>query len=203
MLVNDIALRTVARARAMTTKVMRSVLARFTEMPFMVRNRRAIVVILIVWLAVVAASYLVYRSSAASANLAFYRSGFDTVRNLAVKSRPFVLGQDVLALNTLIRDAQTIETLSFAAIVDHLNVVIAHTNSAMVNHPFRPLGQARDLDVQDGIRAIAGLTIEEKAAVGFFETIRFAEVPIGQAVVVLDISHLDARIEACAGFRPP
>lgn len=198
MLVNDIALKTVARARAMTTQVMRSVFARFTDIPFVARNRRAIVVVLIVWLAVVSACYLVYRSSAATANLAFHRTGFDAVRNLAVKSRPFVLGQDVLALSTLIRDAQAIEALSFAAIVDHLNVVLAHTNSAMANHPFRPLGQARELEAQDGTRAIAGLTVEQKSAVGFFETIRFAEVPIGQAVVVLDISHLDARI---AGLR--
>ena len=198
MLVNNIAVRTIARARVMTTQIMRSVWARFADKPFVARNRRAIIAILIVWLAIFAAGYMVIRSSAATANLDFYRTGFDAVRNLAAKSRPFVLGQDVLALNTLIRETQTIETLSFAAIVDHLNLVLAHTNSALANHPFRPLGQARELEVQDGTRAIAGLTIEQKAAVGFFETIRFAEVPIGQAVVVLDISHLDARI---AGLR--
>ncbi len=198
MLVNNIAVRTVARAKAMTTQIVRSVWARFADKPFVARNRRAIVAILIVWLAIFSAGYMVIRSSAANTNLAFYRTGFDAVRNLAAKSRPFVLDQDVLALNTLIRETQTIDTLAYAAIVDHLNVILAHTNGAMANRPFRPLGQARELEAQDGTRAIAGMTIDQKAAVGFFETVRFAEVPIGQAVVVLDISRLNAR---AAGLR--
>jgi serine/threonine protein kinase len=41
---------------------------------------------------------------------------------------------------------------------------------------------------------LAGLTPEQKSAIGFFRSIRFADVTIGQAVVALDAGRLAARI---------
>ncbi len=194
MLVSDIALMTVARARAMTTKIVNSVLARISDTPFVARNRRVVALIAAVWLAVVIGGYLVYRSTAANANQVFYQSGFQAAQNIAAKSRPFVLDQDVLALNAMLRDVNVLAPLAYAAIVDHQNIILSHTDADMMNTKFRPLGQAKEIESASETRAIAGLSADRKNVVGFFETIRFADVAIGQAVVVLDADYLRAQI---------
>ncbi len=200
MHVNEIALMTVARARAMTTKIVRSLIARLLDAPLVARNRRGVVIFLVVWLVVVIGGYMVYRSAASSAHRSFYQSGYEATQNLAAKSRPFVLDQDVLALNAMIRDVTTLEPLAFAAIVDHQNVVLSHTDAAMMNRPFPPLGQAQEIESVDGTRAIAGLTEAKKSVVGFFQTIRFSDVAIGQAVIVFDAAYLDKRIGFMRGI---
>jgi predicted Ser/Thr protein kinase len=194
MLVNDIALTTIAKARAMTTKIVNSVFARVTEAPLVARNRRGVLLYLVVSLAIVLGGFLVYRSTAAGVYQEFYRSGFDAARSLAAKSRPFVLDQDALSLNALIRDVRALEPLAFAAVVDHLNVIVAHTDPDKINRPFRPLGQAAEIETNAGVRAIAGLSENEQAVVGFFQTIRFADVAIGQALVVLNTNDLKSQI---------
>ena len=194
MLVNDIALMTVAKARAMTTQIVGSLMGRISNIPFVSRNRRGIIALAALWLAVAALGYGIYRSTASRAVQSFYHTGFDTARNLAAKSRSFVLDQDLLALNALIRDTHLIDHLAFAAIVDHLNIVLSHTNAEMMNRQFRPLGHAEEIETLDGTRAIAGSTVGNKPVVGFFHTIRFADVAIGQAVVVLDSNLLEAHI---------
>ncbi len=194
MHVSEIALTTMAKAKAMTTKIVNSVFARVSEAPFVARNRKGVLLYLVVSLAVILGGYLVYRSTAARAHQDFYRSGFDAARSLAAKCRPFVLDQDVLSLNAMIRDVRALEPLAFAAVVDHLNVILAHTDSDKINRPFRPLGQAAEIETVAGVRAIAGLTEDNQGVVGFFQTIRFADVAIGQALVVLDRSYLKTRI---------
>ena len=200
MHVNQLALATVARARAMTTKIVNSVFAKISDAPLVARNRRGVILFVAAALAVVIGGYLVYRSTAVRAHQDFYQSGFDAAQNLAAKSRPFVLDQDVLSLNAMMRDVSTLEPLAFAAIVDHLNVILSHTDGEMLNRKFRPLGQAEEIETVAGTRAIAGLSEDQQAVVGFFRTIRFADVAIGQAVVVLDAAYLDARIGFMRGI---
>ncbi len=194
MLVSDIAMTTMAKARAMTTKIVNSVFARVSETPFVARNRKGVLLFLCVSLAVMLGGYLVYRSTASRAHQEFYRSGFDAARGLAAKSRPFVLDQDVLSLNALIRDVRALKPLAFAAVVDHLNVILAHTDGDKINRQLRPLGQATEVKTVEGVRAIAGLTEDNQDVVGFFQTIRFADVTIGQALVVLDTAYLRGQI---------
>ncbi len=194
MLVNEIAVTTMAKARAMTTKIVNGVFARVTEVPLVARNRKGVLLYLVISLAVILGGYPVYRSTATRASHDFYRSGFDAARNLAAKCRPFVLDQDVLSLNAMIRDVRALESLVFAAVVDHLNIVLAHTDADKINRPFRPLGQAAEIESDAGVRAIAGLSEDKQDVVGFFQTIRFADVAIGQALVVLDTDDLKAQI---------
>ena len=193
MHVSDIAMTTMAKARAMTTKIVNSVLARVTEAPLVARNRKGVILFLVVSLAVIIGGYMVYRATAARAHQEFYRSGFEAARSLAAKSRPFVLDQDVFSLNAMIRDVSTLKALAFAAVVDHLNVILAHTDTDKVSRQFRPLGQATEIETEAGVRAIAGLTEDKQDVVGFFQTIRFADVAIGQALVVLDTDYLKAQ----------
>jgi tRNA A-37 threonylcarbamoyl transferase component Bud32 len=194
MQVSDIALMTMARARTMTTKIFNSVIARVSDTPFVARNRKVVLIVLVVWLGVAAAGYLVYRTASSQAHQAFFATGYDAVNNLAAKSRPFVLDQDILSLNDLVRDAQTIDPLLFAAIVDHMNIILSHTDSEMMNRQFSSLERPQALETVAGTRTIAGLTADQQAAIGFYRTILFADVPIGEAAVVLDAGQLEARI---------
>ena len=194
MQVSEIALLTVARARTMTTKIVNRLVARMLDIPFMARSRKLVFMALAVLLGVSAVGYATYRAAATNANSTFLQNGANAVRDLAQKSRPFVLGEDVLALNVLIRDVRDLDALTFAAIVDHQNKILSHTNNAMMNAKMRPLGEAQERESVDGIRVIAGLTDKREPVVAFFQTIRYADVPIGQVVVGLDSRGLQTRI---------
>ncbi len=194
MQVSEIALLTVARARTMTTKIVNRLVARMLDIPFMARSRKLVYTALVVLLGVSAVGYVTYRAAATNANSTFLQNGANAVRDLAQKSRPFVLGEDVLALNVLIRDVRELDALTFAAIVDHQDKILSHTNNAMMNVKMRPLGQAQERESLDGIRVISGLTDKREPVVAFFQTIRYADVPIGQVVVGLDSRRLQTRI---------
>ncbi|MBL0715454.1 MAG: hypothetical protein JJV98_17330, partial [Desulfosarcina sp.] len=179
----------------MTTKIVSSILVRITNVSFVARNFKTLASIVTVWLIVTAGGYLVYRLAASNANQTFYQMGAEAAQDLATKSRPFVLGDDVLPLNMLIQELKDLDALAFAAIVNHENLILSHTNAAMINQQYRPLDQTRMIETTAGTQIISGLTIDQQPTVAFFQTIRYADVPIGRAVVALAVSNLNSRIE--------
>ena len=193
MLVSEIAATTAVKVREISTSTFTKVargMKRISEIKFIERNRRLLVICLSIWLLINFTGYLFYHYTFERKNDAFLEQGLSETQNLESKSGPFVLEKDILSLNVAIKDLRDIEDLKFAAITDHQNNILAHTNAEMMNQKFEPLQNEEPIDALDGIKITSGMTPDKTKVVGFFKNIIFSDVEIGRVCVALSTAHL-------------
>jgi len=197
MLVSEIAATTVVKVREISTSTFTKVargMKRISEIKFIERNRRLFVICLSIWLLINFTGYLFYHYTFERKNDAFLEQGLSETQNLESKSGPFVLEKDILSLNVAIKDLRDIEDLKFAAITDHQNNILAHTNAEMMNQKFEPLQNEEPIDTLDAIKITSGMTPDKTKVVGFFKNIIFSDVEIGRVYVALSTSHLNSDL---------
>jgi tRNA A-37 threonylcarbamoyl transferase component Bud32 len=172
------------------TKIMKSI----STLKLFVYNRKGFVISLAVWLAANVAGYFIYNLAAKSANDALYQQGLFATSGLATKSAPFVLEKDALALNVAIKELQDIKDLKFAAITDHKNTILTHTDTEMIGHKFEPLRYEKSVDWIDGTKITAGLSPDKTKVVGFSKNITFSGVEIGKVYIALSATRLSGTL---------
>jgi len=172
------------------TKIMKSI----SKLRIIIYNRKGFVISLAVWLAANVAGYFIYNFATKSANDALYQQGLSATLSLATKSGPFVLEKDVLALNVAIKELRDIKDLKFAAIVDHKNTILTHTDTEMINQKFEPLRDGRRIDRIDGTTIVAGLLPDKTKVVGFSRNIAFSGEEIGKVYIALSVTHLSRTL---------
>jgi predicted Ser/Thr protein kinase len=160
----------------------------------MVHNRKGFAISLAIWLAANVAGYFIYNLAAKSANDAFYQQGLSATLSLATQTGPLVLEKDVLELNAAIKELQDIKDLKFAAIMDHKNTILTHTDTEMIDHMFKPLRNEKPIDWIDGTTITAGLSPDKTKVVGFSRKIAFSGVEIGKVYIALSTAHLSRTL---------
>ena len=193
MLVSEIAATTVVKVKEISTSTFTKVargMKRLTEIKFIERNPKLFGLSLAIWLLINFTGYLFYHYAFERANDAFLQQGISETQKLESKSGPFVLEKDILSLNVAIKELQNIKDLKFAAITDHQNNVLAHTNADKMNQKFSPLGDEEPVDAVNGIKITSGITTDKTKVVGFFKNIIFSDVEIGRVFIALTTSRL-------------
>ena len=203
MLVNEIATMTAVKVKEVTTSTFTRVvrgMKSVSQIKFFERNRKTIGICLSILLVVNIAGYITYRFAVARTNDAFYRQGLSAAQNLAIKSGPAVLENDILALNVAVKELQMMRQLKFAAILDHKNNILAHTQPGMIDKVFESLQNEKPIDTIDGTIITAGMSPDKAKVVSFFENIVFSEVEIGRVCVALTATELDQRLNQLRSF---
>jgi len=198
MLVTEIAATTVVKMKEISTSTFTKVargMKRISNIKFIERNRKQFAICLAIWLLINISGYLFYHYSFERRNEAFFQQGLSETKNLESKSGPFVLEKDILSLNVAIKELQDIEDLKFAAITDHQNNVLAHTNADMMNRKFEPLQNEKPIDSLDGIKIASGMLADRTAVVGFFKNIIFSDVEIGKVCVAISTANLNRDLK--------
>ena len=160
MLVSDIATMTVVKVKEVSTSTYTKIargMKRISKINFLDRNRRKVAVCLTIWLVANIAGYFVYHFAAVRENERLYERGLTDAQNLATQSGPLVLENDILSLSMAIKDLQNVKDLKFAAIIDHKNNILAHTDNEMINRKFEPLQNEKPIDMIDGIAVTTGI----------------------------------------------
>jgi hypothetical protein len=197
MLVNEIAATTVVKMKEISTSTFTKVargMKRISNIKFIERNRRQFAICLAIWLFINFSGYLFYHYAFERRNDAFYQQGLSEIQSLESKSGPFVLEKDILSLNVAIKEMQDIGDLKFAAIMDHKNNILAHTNADLMNRKFEPLQNEKPVDTLDGIKITSGISADKTAVAGFFKNIIFSDVEIGKVCVALSTATLDSDL---------
>jgi serine/threonine protein kinase len=197
MLVNEISTMTAVKVKEISTSTFTKIargMKDISNIKFIERNRRQFAICLAIWLLINFSGFLFYHYAFKSRNDAFYQQGLSETQNLESKSGPFVLEKDILSLNVAIKELQDLDNLKFAAITDHKNNILAHTNADMMNRKFEPLPNEKPIDVHDGIKITSGISPDNTAVVGFFKNIIFSDVEIGKVCVVLSTTNLNGDL---------
>jgi len=197
MLVSEIATMTALKVKEISTSTFTKVsrgIRRISKIQLIERNRNQFVICLVIFLLINFAGWLVYHLAVERKNSEFFQLGISETNNLESKSGPFVLEKDILSLNVAIKELNHLKDLKFAAIVDHQNNILAHTNTEKINQQFVPVQHEKLIDTLDGIRIISGILPDKTAVFGFFKKIVFSDVEIGKVCVVLSAARLNGEL---------
>jgi hypothetical protein len=197
MLVTEIAATTVVKMKEISTSTFTKVargMMRLSKIEFIERNRRQLSICLAIWLLINFSGYLFYHYAYENRNDEFFQQGLSETQNLESQTGPFVLEKDILSLNVAVKELQDVADLKFAAITDHKNNILAHTNADMMNQKFTPLQNEKPIDALDGIKITSGILPDKTAVVAFFKNIIFSDVEIGKVCVALSAANLNSDL---------
>lgn len=99
-----------------------------------------------------------------------------------------------------VNELQMMRQFKFAAILDHKNNILAHTDPGMIDNVFESLQNDKPIDTTDGSTITAGMSPDKTKVVSFFENIVFSEVEIGRVCVALSATELDQRLNRLRSF---
>ena len=197
MFVSEIATMTAFKVKEISTSTFTKVargIKRISKIQFIERNRKQLVICLAIWLVINFAGWLFYHFAVERKNNAFFQQGLSEATNLESKSGPFVLEKDILSLNVAIKELSHVKDLKFAAIIDHKNNILAHTNTEKINQKLDPLQHEKLIDSLDGTRVISGMLADKTAVLEFFKNIIFSDVQIGKVCVALSTANLNSDL---------
>jgi hypothetical protein len=197
MLVTEIAATTVVKMKEISTSTFTKVargMMRLSKIEFIERNRRQLSICLAIWLLINFSGYLFYHYAYENRNDEFFQQGLSETQNLESQTGPFVLEKDILSLNVAVKELKDVADLKFAAITDHKNNILAHTNADMMNQKFTPLQNEKPIDALDGIKITSGILPDKTAVVAFFKNIIFSDVEIGKVCVALSTANLNSDL---------
>ena len=160
MLVNEIATMTAVKVKEISTSTFTKIargMKGISNIKFIERNRRQFAICLASWLLINFSGYLFYHYTFQRRNEVFFEQGIAETLNLESKSGPFVLEKDILSLNVAIKELHDLDGLRFAAITDHKNNILAHTNANLMNRKFKPLQDEKPIDTVGGVKIISGI----------------------------------------------
>ena len=197
MFVTEIAATTVVKMKEISTSTFTKFargMKRISNIKFIERNRKQFAICLAIWLLINFSGYIFYHYAFERRSDAFFRQGLSETQNLESKSEPFVLEKDILSLNVAVKELQDISDLKFAAITDHKNNILAHTNADMMNRKFEPLQNEKPIDALDGIKITSGISTDKTAVVVFYKNIIFSDVEIGKVCIALSAANLNSDL---------
>ena len=197
MLVSEIAATTVVKMKEISTSTFTKFargMKRISNIKFIERNRRQFAICLAIWLLINFSGYIFYHYAFERRNDAFFQQGLSETQSLESKSGPFVLEKDILSLNVAVKELQGISDLKFAAITDHKNNILAHTNAELMNRKFESLQNEKPIEALDGIKITSGISSDKTAVVGFFKNIIFSDVEIGKVCIALSTANLNSDL---------
>jgi serine/threonine protein kinase len=190
MVGGGVAAMTAVRIKEISTSIFVKFARRFSNIEFLHRSRRALLICLSIWLVANVAGVFFYRNTVARTNDALYQQGLSAAQNLAEKSGPFVLDKDILALNTAFKESEGVRDLKFAAVMDHENTILTHTDTEMINRKFESRENQKTIDTINGTMITIEILPDKTEMIGFIRNITFAEVEIGKVYIGLSATRL-------------
>ncbi|MGD8513454.1 MAG: serine/threonine-protein kinase [Deltaproteobacteria bacterium] len=157
---------------------------------FFQRNRKQISLCLLIWVVGCLAGYGILRSAVKGLKDDFYQVGMEQTRNLVAQIGPSLLENDVLSLNMAIGELESSAGLIFAAIVDHQDKIVAHTDSRLVNRALPPLGRQSYQATIKGVSVEEGVSVKNEKTARFSSHVVYSGVKIGKVYLALSAADL-------------
>lgn len=189
MSIQEVGITSIRWAKELSTNIFIKARNWLFEIEFLQRNRKRIALCLLIWLLITITAYLIFRGAVGRLKNDYYQRGMSAARNLVANTGTILLEKDVLALNVAIGEVANSADLIFAAIIDHQNKILAHTDSDLLNKPFSPLKDTKYIGAFEKVTVEEGILFNKKIS-SFSSEITYAGIKIGKAYLALSASEL-------------
>ena len=192
---NGIASMTMVKMKEISTSICEKVSRKMLNIDFIGRNRKRVILFFLLWLVAMISGYFSYRIIVDRARDVFFQLGTGAAENLATKSGPFVLENDILALNVAVKEFEDLKDLKVLAVLDHRNMIFTHTDPGMINRKFKPFENQLELGRLENVRITSEVAPDKTKVIGFWKTITFANVEIGKVYLAFSSADLHRSLE--------
>jgi serine/threonine protein kinase len=93
-------------------------------------------------------------------------------------------------MNVAIKELGKSSNLEFAAILDHENTILTHTNTQMINKKFVPPEGQKSIDTINDTTITLQISPDKTKTIGFQRSVTFSNVEIGKVYIALSASRL-------------
>lgn len=173
---------TMSWLKQLTTSTFHSINAKVDRVAFIKNNKKALVTILLCWCLLVFGGYFFLDSLGSRQAAAFMADNAAIAEAFANQSAPMLLEENVLGLNRVVNEFDKTHDVLFAAIMNHENRVMAHTDAEEFNQSYQGVRDAIALDRIGGVAVQTGFLEQGKEAITFAHDITYSGVKIGAAV---------------------
>ena len=186
--------------KQLSTTTINSVSSKFKAFMSGSPLKRHVAIGVAVWIVLNLIVYFTYQGKIDTAQKSFYNKGVDLVLGLADKSGSAILSTDILSLNVAIREVMENPEIGFAAILDHQDKILAHSNPAKINRQSPPGANESIIDTINGVRIVSGILEDQTPAVVFANDVTFSGVKIGKVLVGWSAESLSATVRSAQIF---
>lgn len=173
---------TMSWLKQFTTSTFHTINAKVNRIAFIKNNKKYLAILLLCWCALVIGSYLFLDSIGKRQSAAFMDSNAAKAKVFANQSAPMLLEEDVLGLNRALNEFDKTQDVLFAAIMNHENRLVAHTDPEKFNQLYEGLRDAVALDWIDDVKVESGFLEQGQETITFSHSITYSGVKIGAAV---------------------
>ena len=174
-----------------STKTFSFISNKLLNIQFVKRNRKGVAICLIFWIVINLGGFLMYRHTATGLKDNFYQKGISATQSLSVKTGSSLLGKDILALNVAIGEFAQKDNVRSAAILDHENKVVAHSEPEMINRPLMSLRDIRQVKTVDNVLIETGRGEDDDIPlIRFSQDISYSGIKIGKVYYLMSSKQL-------------
>jgi len=184
----------ITRVKQLTTMSKADLTRKIIKTPWVRRNWKPLSVYLLIFLVTALAGHFFIRNAQKTFQQDFFEKGILAAENTGEKIRSSLLEKDVLALNIAVGELQKKYQLIFTAIVDHDDIVIAHSNADRIGEPYEISENNKNTNTMNGI-VVDRAVYEGTPVVRFSEDLFFSNVKIGEILFGFDAGELDAAVK--------
>jgi uncharacterized membrane protein affecting hemolysin expression/tRNA A-37 threonylcarbamoyl transferase component Bud32 len=175
-----------------STKTFSTIFNKLLNIQFVKRNKKGVVICLISWMVINLGGFLIYRHTATGLRDDFYQKGISATQSLSVKTGSSLLGKDILALNVAIGEFAQKDNVVSAAILDHENRVVAHSEPEMINRPLMSLRDIKQVKTVDNVFIETGKGEDDDIPlIRFSQDISYSGIKIGKVYYVMSCRKLN------------
>ena len=176
--------------REFSTTIYNKITGALLEIDFIRRNVKSIIVCALIWLVSVTGGYWVYHGAGERLKNEIFEQGVIITKNLAAKTGPALLGDDLLSLNTAVGKLSRQKKVHFVGILDYRNTIVAHTDPDKVNHAFKPLKTIYHAKTIKKVAIDIQALPDNKKIITFSTPVNFSGIKIGKVYYVIAASYL-------------
>jgi len=122
------------------------------------------------------------------------KTGLVSLKYFGSNAQIGLLEDDIIKLNSLLKEATTVEGLLYAIIVDNNNIIKAHTDLDKINHVFSGFGDSDEKQSQGGVTYFNYSLPSGQETLNLTETVAFQNKKLGEVHVGLSIDFMQKMI---------
>ncbi len=187
--------------KQLTTSTFTSIDNKVAKIDFIHRNKKTILGLVVCWAVVVLGSYFMFDLAGDQKQNAFLSDGADQVSELADQCAPLLLEDDLLGLTRQVAEFAKQNAVVFAAVLNHENRVVAHTDPEKFNKPYEFLNNQQDIESINEVNIAVGQQADGTVLAAFSKTITYSGIKIGTAVYTIPEKRLSGILSRYQFYR--
>jgi len=182
--------------KQLSTTTINSVSSKFRSFMSGSPLKRHVAIGIAVWVVLNLIVYFTLQGKIDAAQKTFANKGVDLALGLADKSGSAILSTDILSLNVAIREVMENPEVGFAAILDHQDKILAHSDPTQINRQLSPEVFEGVVDNINGVDISTGSLADNTPAMVFANDVTFSGVKIGGVVIGWEAESLSSTIKS-------